>query len=112
MLSGIKPIATKTAETFNLISFFKILSKTRTKETEPDFPPISEIVELSFKAILLLFCTASYKIFSPLILSLRIKIVTLLHMFDKNSASSNAVFPAPTTATSLSLKKAPSHVAQ
>ena len=37
--------------------------------------------------------------------------VRIGYKLDKNKASSTAVFPPPTTATSLSLKKNPSHVA-
>ena len=51
-------------------------------------------------------------IFSARNLSRRCTSVTLLQMLARYSASSTAVLPPPTTATSLPLKKKPSQVAQ
>ena len=62
-------------------------------------------------SILLVFNTRSCITLLALMLSFLISMLTLLHILDKYKASSHAVSPAPTIATSFPLKKNPSHTA-
>ena len=78
----------------------------------PGVPPISVTCANGWNSIFSVSSTCAPSIFSPLNLSLLWIRCTLLHIFDRYRASSRAMLPPPTTATSLFLKNAPSHVAQ
>ena len=115
---GLVPMAINTPATgsVKLLSacpstVFGVLTATLSSSL-PGVPPISVTCANGWNSIFSVSSTCAPSIFSPLNSSLLWIRCTLLHIFDRYRASSRAILPPPTTATSLFLKNAPSHVAQ
>ena len=110
-LLGWCPIATKNALT--AISFFSPVCTFFILTPSTFFSPsISSVSLCQFTVILLVLITLSCITLLALISPLRTIMCTWLQILDRYKASSAAVSPAPTIATSFSLKKKPSQTAQ
>ena len=110
-LSGASPTATNTPESSSRVSSPVVTSRSRAPATFSS-PVISSTTLFRCRWMFCRFFTASARMELPRNWSRRWIRWTAAQLLDRKRASSSAVLPPPTMATSAPWKKAPSQVAQ